>query len=67
MVKIDVTLDFPNAALYEDFLEAADAEGLTPKDYLLLLIEQELGDSERAALDGSPGYGKGGGHADTDG
>ena len=66
MVKLDVTLDFPNPALYEDFLEAADAEGLSPNVYLLHLIEQELGDCERVAFGGDPALGAGGGHADTD-
>lgn len=46
MVKLEVTLDFPNAGLYEDFLEAAAGQGLTPDAYLLWLVAREAGISE---------------------
>jgi hypothetical protein len=67
VVKLDVTLGFPNPALYEDFLEAAEAEGLTPGAYLMMLVDQELSDVERVVFEDSPDGSKGGSHADTDG
>ena len=42
MAKVSVELEFDNPALYEDFMEAAGAAGLTPEAYLMSLLGREL-------------------------
>lgn len=42
MVKVSVELVFPNNALYQDFLEGAQALGLSMEDYLLELVARNV-------------------------
>ena len=45
-IKYLVDLEFPNAALLEDFLEAAKAAGLAPDEYVVELMRRGLGADE---------------------
>lgn len=56
--KVSVEIDFGNAARCEDFMEAAEQAGLSPADYLLVLIEKDLAELERGQAAGDVDNGK---------